>query len=389
MTQYDLIQKIFNEPIKYPSHISAGSKDFLQRALKTEEKDRLNWDEVFDHPIFEDFFNFKSYRKSLTDRADVFKTALIRKIITNNLDLTQLFQKIDTDGNNSLDFHEFSIFLKDVDGQISREQTEHIYNAIDTDGSNSISLLEFRQWLGGVCPEKIDPQKIFSQLIQSVKSTSSKALADVFQKYDLNQSNSLDKFEFCKLVKSMKDDITGDELDVLFEKFDIDGNGVITMEEFVQILGVESLKRSHRTNSIQYMTSPSNYMNFETFEFPADQSPSKIKKFEQYLNVNAQVDAQSRKETEKKNAPIFRESKKTELVVNSIKEYMKKVGLSLDGIFCLACKKSPSFISKAEFYNFLTTIRVVLDESDKLAVFQDFDSDGDRDISFRDFKQKF
>ena len=352
--------------------------------MKPEEKDRLNWDQVFDHPIFEDYFNFKSYRKNLNEQADYFKTSLIRKIITNNLDLTQLFQKIDTDGNNNLDFNEFSSFLKDVNGQLSRDQIEHIYNSIDTDGSNSISLLEFRQWLGGVRPEIIDPQQVFSELIQRVNLTSSKVLSEIFQKYDINQSNSLDKFEFCKLVKSLKNDITGDELDVLFEKFDIDGDKVITMEEFIMILGVESLKKSTRSNSIQYMASPNGYRNFETFEFSADQSPSNIKNFQQYM-----VENKYQRESDPKNAPSFLKSEKTGMVVNLIKEYMRKIGLSLDGIFCLACKKSPSFISKAEFFNFLTMLKVILDEREKIAVFEDFDSDGDGDISLRDFKNKF
>lgn len=342
---------------------------------------------MFDHPIFEDFFNFKSYRKSLNDQADFFKTSLIKKIITNNLDLTQLFQKIDIDGNNHLDFHEFFSFLKDVDGQLSRDQAEHIYNSIDTDGSNTISLLEFRQWLGGVRPDVVDPQQVFSELIQSVNSTSNKVLSEIFKKYDLNQSNSLDKFEFCKLVKSMKNDITGDELDALFEKFDIDGNGVITMEEFIKILGVESLKKNDRSNSIQYTASPNGYKNFETFEFSSDQSPSTIKTFEQYINV--MVGNQFQNESDQKIAPKILKSGKTDIVVTSTKEYMRKIGLSLDGIFCLACKRSPNFISKAEFYNFLTLLRIALDEKDKNAVFEDFDSDGDGEISLRDFKSKF
>ena len=55
-SEFDLIKKIESRPLKIDSNLSQESVDFLQKCLSLEEKDRISWDELFVHPIFNGYF---------------------------------------------------------------------------------------------------------------------------------------------------------------------------------------------------------------------------------------------------------------------------------------------------------------------------------------------
>jgi serine/threonine protein kinase len=61
-TVYELIREIENKPLAVGSEFSEHTQDFLKRTLALREKERLEWDEVFAHPIFEGAFDH--YRSS-------------------------------------------------------------------------------------------------------------------------------------------------------------------------------------------------------------------------------------------------------------------------------------------------------------------------------------
>jgi Ca2+-binding EF-hand superfamily protein len=42
---------------------------------------------------------------------------------------------------------EFSNLLKRIDKELTREELEYIFNKLDEDGSNSIEFNEFEKWL--------------------------------------------------------------------------------------------------------------------------------------------------------------------------------------------------------------------------------------------------
>lgn len=67
------------------------------------------------------------------------------KIKQENIDIEQLFYKIDTDQSNNLDLVEFSGFVKLVDEHLPQNEVQAIYNYIDSNNDGSISLSEFKE----------------------------------------------------------------------------------------------------------------------------------------------------------------------------------------------------------------------------------------------------
>ena len=55
-TEFELVKNIENKPLQVDPSLSPATKDFLEHCLKIHEKDRFSWDEVFNHKVFDGFF---------------------------------------------------------------------------------------------------------------------------------------------------------------------------------------------------------------------------------------------------------------------------------------------------------------------------------------------
>lgn len=56
-TEFELVRNIEMKPLVMSPSLKPETKDFLARCLKVHEKDRMSWDEVFVHPIFQGYFH--------------------------------------------------------------------------------------------------------------------------------------------------------------------------------------------------------------------------------------------------------------------------------------------------------------------------------------------
>jgi calcium-dependent protein kinase len=52
-----LVKNIETKPLVIDSALKPTTRDFLEKTLKINEKERLSWDEVFLHPIFKGYFH--------------------------------------------------------------------------------------------------------------------------------------------------------------------------------------------------------------------------------------------------------------------------------------------------------------------------------------------
>jgi Ca2+/Na+ antiporter len=80
-------------------------------------------------------------------------------------------------------------------------------------------------------------------------------LSVTFQKYDMDGSASLGKSEFKLFFKDFKEEVSTDEIDTLFAKYDEDDSGEISLDEFVlacySILTTAHQAKAHKDPSIR------------------------------------------------------------------------------------------------------------------------------------------
>lgn len=58
----------------------------------------------------------------------------------------------------------------------------------------------------------------------------------IFTKFDKDQSNDLNLFEFSKIIKIINDRISSDDLNSLFNILDTNQNGKLDLNEFKRIM---------------------------------------------------------------------------------------------------------------------------------------------------------
>lgn len=60
-----LVESIYSAPLKFPYDYPIGNqtKNFIKGCLEINESDRLSWEEIFNHPIFENAGDDDEYSK--------------------------------------------------------------------------------------------------------------------------------------------------------------------------------------------------------------------------------------------------------------------------------------------------------------------------------------
>ncbi|EAS04850.2 kinase domain protein (macronuclear) [Tetrahymena thermophila SB210] len=150
ISQYQLVEMINKQPINWKSEniISEEAINFMYKCLQLEEEKRIQWDEIYAHPLFGDHFvHFLEKNKNLEDKALYLINNLRQKIHSTNTDLMQLFKYFDLTNDSKLTIKEFEQLMKQIDKDLNREEIEYIFNKFDSDGDNKIDFTEFQKWL--------------------------------------------------------------------------------------------------------------------------------------------------------------------------------------------------------------------------------------------------
>jgi serine/threonine protein kinase len=131
---YELIKNIENKPLLIDSSFSPDTKDFLKRTLAKSEKERMEWDQVFAHPIFGGHFDqYLANNKKIEDKLKVVMNGLRFMINSQNIDIGKLFTLLGFNPGSELNFEEFHKFLDYISPKITEEEVRFFFDKVDKD----------------------------------------------------------------------------------------------------------------------------------------------------------------------------------------------------------------------------------------------------------------
>jgi len=129
-------------------------------------------------------------------------------------ELKSAFDQADKDGDGKLDMNEWFEVLKEIGAEVSRDEVETLFNERDRDRDGSLSFQEF-----------------MGQETQMEKA---------FRMMDKDGDGFVTKTEFKKVCKNL----TKEQVEAAFNKFDAAGNGKLNYIEFCDMMNRRKLNQA-------------------------------------------------------------------------------------------------------------------------------------------------
>jgi serine/threonine protein kinase len=247
-SEKELLKKIEGGAPALDAGLSQSCREFILGCLRPREEDRLSWDQVYRHPFVAEFFRaYIEEENKLEDRATFIINKLRVKVIENNLDLEELFKFIDSSKDGTISKKELYKLLMSIDRGISKDEVVYIFNKFDNDGNGAIEFEEFREWMiandirmkpqQGL-PGSPEEQKAI-EAVQKIKDSIAVLgleLHDFFAKFGKHNKEEMAFPEFKNMLLLINKDLRDPEVEIAFKKFDVNGDGQVSFEEFKSLL---------------------------------------------------------------------------------------------------------------------------------------------------------
>lgn len=149
----------------------------------------------------------------------------IRKTVK---DVQNAFKQFDKDGDGAIDKNELTLGLSSSGGNFTKQDIDTLFAAGDVDGDGAIDYEEF---IALMCPAASDIVEKFRAKYKNVNDVKA-----AFKRFDRNGDGALEKDELADALKSSGESFSSIEVDAIFSLGDLDGDGEITLEEFMFLM---------------------------------------------------------------------------------------------------------------------------------------------------------
>merc|ERR1719228_1986276 len=138
------------------------------------------------------------------------------------------FKQFDTDNDGKISVQEVIQGMKTTGRNFSQAEIDTLFVLADRDGDGAIDIVEFALVMIPTATERIGKLKKILDTKQKVENA--------FNKFDSNNDGAIDAGEMKAGIKGADIDITDQEVETIFAVADIDGDGQVSLPEFVQLL---------------------------------------------------------------------------------------------------------------------------------------------------------
>jgi len=146
----------------------------------------------------------------------------------------ELFNLLDTDKSGTLEVKELVQLMKVVDSHKSVDDIKKDFKFMDDSKDGKVQKTEFSKHYLDFHAKEGD-NEFYQRVQRKIKFLERKpALAAVFDKFDHDKSGNLDKGEVYHMLKLSKFKVTNEEVVELMKKIDHDHDGKVVKDEFIR-----------------------------------------------------------------------------------------------------------------------------------------------------------
>lgn len=160
--------------------------------------------------------------------------------------LEQAFRYFDTNNSGAIDYDEFFAAMTKFNFVGVQREIEGLFNKYDEDASGTIDYREFSYYLFGIgerptldANSKNVVEKVKARILQKDGASGFHNVARILRRMDRDGSNSLDRDELMQGLRHYGiTNIPAKDMQVLFDYFDRDHSGRVSVDEFLRGLKV-------------------------------------------------------------------------------------------------------------------------------------------------------
>lgn len=159
------------------------------------------------------------------------------------MNLFEIFEKYDENLGGTLDMKEFTKMIKIVANGLKSYEIEAIFDKFDTNKDKNIDFKEFVKVMTFGLSNNIKEFDFSEEKARKVVSEFRRIVIDnrlntelIFSKFDVDFDNLLSRREFRDLIRVIDSRISNEEINFVFDIFDIDSQDFISLENFILTL---------------------------------------------------------------------------------------------------------------------------------------------------------
>ena len=152
-------------------------------------------------------------------------------IIKSKFSISDLFSFFNKNGNDKIELTEFVQMIKKIDKNVNLEDIGLLFSFIDKDESKFIQLNELKSILIPYQPsheERVKNLILDKKIIEEIN--------ELFDKFDINKDNKISQNELYTIIKSINHNTTMEDIAIIMKKTDKDKNSYIDRKEFTEIM---------------------------------------------------------------------------------------------------------------------------------------------------------
>jgi len=149
---------------------------------------------------------------------------------SSNMTPHSLFKLFDLNNNEFIDEHEFSLIISKIDPKVSPQVIAAVFSYLDKDFDRKINRNEFFTVFED---ENARAERALESLKETVRRGGFNAQR-TFDMFDSNRQGYIEIYDFTRIMEYFDRNLSKDDINFLFRKFDTNQNGRITKAEFIK-----------------------------------------------------------------------------------------------------------------------------------------------------------